>query len=87
MGNCINLKDRKSTEYLFPCCKMDSNFTEVFEIKCVERFINYYVHNKIKKFSVDFDKKLIIDNTINSSPIEIQPSPLYFEIIDKIKSK
>lgn len=87
MGNCMNIKDRKSTEFLFPCCKLGTNFTETFEIKCVERFKNYYINNKIKKYSINFEKQFIIDTTINSSPEEIKPSPLYFEIIEKMQSK
>jgi len=87
MGNCINLKDRKSTEFLFPCCKLDSNFTENFEIICVEGFLNYYINNKIKKYSIDFQKQIIIDTTINSSPVEIKPSKLFVDIIENKRSK
>jgi hypothetical protein len=87
MGNCIyDIKNRKSSEFLFPCCKMDTNLTESYEIKCGERFINYYINNKIKKYTIDFEKKVLIDTTIKSSQMEIRPSNLYFEIIEKLRS-
>jgi hypothetical protein len=85
MGNCIEINGRKSSEYLFPCCKLDTNSSEKNEINCVEKFINYYVNNKIRKYIIDLEKKVLIDTTIKSSQIEIKPSNLYFEIIEKSK--
>jgi hypothetical protein len=88
MGNCVNLKKKKTCEFLFACNKSDTNQTETCEVNfyLTEGNIFHYLKNKIKKYSIDFEKQLLVDITIKSNPFEIKPSQLYFEIIKKIKS-
>ena len=81
MGICINRKYRDNNEFL-TCCNNSTLEPTKTEVVSARDHIKYYLSNQINEFTVDYNKKTIIDKSDNLSVNEIKLPPNYFRLLD-----